>query len=191
MERYLAALPDQFSRDTLWEIDFCRNSPRASGVLHCHQALRGGQRRMNLLEAAEMGFDEHFPETRRLRMNPGHDRQQVVVGVRAPGVGVRPCRFRTLGPGSQPKGDHVVPGLEQAEIVVRHPGLLQCASQIKAKIISCSSHRRNRTCCRKSWVACGENLRERSLVLVSRNNIKPDAQNVGVLTEMLLRGRVC
>src|SRR6185437_11063457 len=108
--------------------------------------------------------------------------------MRAPGVRVRARRLRLLCPGRQSQTQHRLPWAEQVEILISHPGMLQSTRKIKAEVVGGSSHGGKLANSRRTGVAArGKDLREHLALLCHRNYIQPDAENVCVLAEVLLR----
>ena len=69
--------------------------------------------------------------------------------------------------------------------------MLQCSSQIEAEIVSSRRHGRNWIGGNESGiVARREDFCQHNFLLLWRDHVQPDAKDVRVLAEVLLRGRV-
>src|SRR6266436_9916548 len=68
--------------------------------------------------------------------------------------------------------------------------MLHGAREVESKIVSGLGHWRERRIALESGIADGKKLGECSLLLRLRDDVEPDAKNVGVLAEVSLRGRV-
>src|SRR5205823_5931098 len=126
-----------------------------------------------------MRFDADAGESGRLRANSRDNSEKVEVWMSAPGVGVRPRGLRLLRPCSKPKGHHVPPRLQQIQILISHAGMIERTRQIEAEVISRLSHFRDCRRGRKTRITFRENFGENSSLLVARDDIKPNAENIG------------
>src|SRR5579872_4819298 len=110
--------------------------------------------------------------------------------MRAPSMGIGARGLGLFGPRGEAERNHSAPGTEQIEIAIAQAGVLDGAREIEAEIICSGGHGRNLAICVKTLVGGRENTREQFLLLLVRNDVEPDGENVGVLAEVFLCGSI-
>ena len=133
-------------------------------------------------QLARMRSDPHRSKARRRRLDPRHQRQQIIGRMRAPCMRIRARVARNLRPSAEVQRKQLAPRLQSCQIFIAHPRMIQRPSQIKAEIIRAAQNSI------RSVPGSMALIRFRTpLLLSSGHHIEQHPQNIRLLAEILQR----
>src|SRR6266478_2439370 len=141
MERIALSMPDEFGLQARRKIH--AHGPRAALelVINLYVGFFPGKRRRNVLQLAQVRLDDNSLESECSGADSRHDREQVKIRVRAPGVRIGPRWFGLLRPGAKTESKHFSPRTQKFQITVAHAGMIESTREIKAVVVGSFFHR--------------------------------------------------
>src|SRR5271157_607754 len=129
------AVEDEVAGELAGQSDGCVEFFAVAAVLDLDDALRMGIRGCERGQRAQVGCYADRGKAGAGWLNARYQREQIVDGMGAPGVGVGAGVAGNFRPGAEVEGQEFAPGVDGAQVLIGQAGVVQGAGKIKAEVV--------------------------------------------------------